>query len=351
MDKGKMIAVVAALLLTACAGEQGELPPELWIQQELGTRAEFQDLFFLDEQRGFIVGGGINIQGGILGRTDDGGRTWKFDSGLTSPSGRATSFHLNGVWFVNERTGFIVGDGFQILRTRDGGEHWHRISSGRVWAHLRDLQFVDDQYGWAIGSGGMVRTEDGGETWRGPLKLDPDAKKPQDAAGQAVSFVDRYRGWLVGRHGLIRYSNDGGESWVVQEAPESEKPHLWGVDFVNYNEGWAVGEGGTILHTADGGKSWERQNSSVLDTLMDVAFIDRKRGWVVGFERTGGTAVVLWTTDGGTAWSTQARVGSEEIRSIFVLDERHAWAVGRQQRRGPDDRSQQLLRYEVASAD
>ncbi len=342
-------AFLATVLLSACAVDMEEEPSERWVVQELGTQAAFRDVFFLDEQRGWIVGGGINIEGGILGSTTDGGRTWKFESGLTRPSRRATSFHLNALWFLDERTGFIVGDGFQILRTRDGGIQWHRVpSETRVWAHLQDLQFVDDTHGWAIGGGGLVRTKDGGETWQGPLVLDPEDQNRSTTQGQALSFVDPHRGWLVGKHGLIRHSSDSGESWELLKEPRSENADLWSVDFVDCREGWAVGDNGTILHTADGGKGWERQNSGVRDTLMDVDFLDENRGWVVGFERDIGTAVVLWTADGGETWSEQARVGSEEMRSIHVLDERHAWAVGEQQRRGPDDGSQQLLRYEVA---
>ena len=68
-------------------------------------------------------------------------------------------------------------------------------------------------------------------------------------------------------------------------------------------------------------------------------------------EARDGTAVVLWTSDGGKSWSEQARVGSESMFSIHVLDDRHAWAVGAQQRRGPDDGSQKLLRYEVVAAE
>jgi len=345
-------AFLACALLAACAAETEEGPPEPWVVQELGTRAEFRDVFFLDEQRGWIVGGGIQIKGGILGSTTDGGGTWSFDSGIARPSSRATSFHLNAVWFLNERIGYIVGDGFQILRTIDGGRQWHRVrSAGQVWAHLRDLQFVDGTYGWAIGNGGLARTVNGGETWDGPLLLDPEGEKTSRTRGQALSFVDRNYGWLVGKHGLIQRSNNGGESWELLEEPKSEKPDLWGVDFVSTRKGWAVGDNGTILRTVAGGKSWKRQDSGVRDTLMDVDFLDEKRGWVVGFERENGTAVVLWTSDGGKTWSEQARVGSEEMRSIYVLDERHAWAVGEQQRRGPDDGSQKLLRYEAAEAE
>jgi photosystem II stability/assembly factor-like uncharacterized protein len=345
-------AFLACVFLAACTAEKEELPPERWVVQELGTRAELRDVFFLDQQRGWIVGGGIQIDGGILGTTSDGGRTWSFDSGIARPSPRATSFHLNAVWFLNERTGFLVGDGFQILRTRDGGRQWHRVSSPfRVSAHLRDLQFVDGTHGWAIGIGGLVRTADGGETWEGPLMLDPAAEDRSAARGQALCFVDPQQGWLVGKHGLIRRSRDGGESWELLAEPTSEKPDLWGVEFVDARRGWAVGDRGTILQTTDGGRGWERQSSGVRDTLMDVDFLDGNRGWVVGFERKNGTAVVLWTSNGGESWSEQARVGSEEMRSVYVLDERHAWAAGQQQRRGPEDGSQKLLRYEVVAGE
>jgi len=347
-----IVAFLATVLLSACAVENKEAPSDRWVVQELGTRAAFRDVFFLDEQRGWIVGGGINIAGGILGSTTDGGRTWNFESGLTRPSRRATSFHLNAVWFLDERTGIIVGDGFQILRTEDGGIQWHRVPSDtQVWAHLQDLQFVNDTHGWTIGNGGLARTVDGGRTWRGPLMHDPDDKNSSVTRGQALSFVDPDRGWLVGKHGLIRRSSDGGESWELLVAPRSEQADLWGVEFVDGHEGWAVGHNGTILHTVDGGKTWERQDSGVRDTLTDVGFLDGSRGWVVGFERVNGTAVVLRTADGGETWSEQARIGSEEMRSIHVLDERHAWAVGEQQRRGPDDGSQGLLRYEAAGTE
>jgi photosystem II stability/assembly factor-like uncharacterized protein len=354
--RGLITAFLACVLLAACGVEEKEdkieAPPERWVVEELGTRAEFRDVFFLDEQHGWIVGGGVNITGGIIGTTVDGGRTWRFDSGIARPSPRAGSVHLNAVWFLDRHRGFIVGDGYQILRTRDGGKQWHRVPAAvGVWAHLHDLEFVDDTHGWAIGDGGLARTVDGGETWRGPLMLDPEDESPSATRGQALSFVDPYWGWLVGKHGLIRFSNDGGQSWELLAEMKSENPDLWAVEFVDYRQGWAVGARGTILHTTDGGKSWQRQSSGVRDTLTDVDFSDENRGWVVGFERDNGTAVVLRTSDGGESWTEQARVGSEEMRSIYVLDERHAWAVGQQQRRGRNDGTQKLLRYEVVETE
>jgi len=342
--------IIAGLFLVGCAEED---PADPWVVQELGSHAELRDVFFLDAQRGWVVGGGHDIGGGILGSTTDGGRTWNFKSAIAQPSRRALSFHLHAVWFLDERNGFIAGDGFHILRTVDGGEHWHRLSPARGgWAHLLDLQFVEGRYGWAVGPGGLARTVDGGETWKGPLVTDLTKKPVRYTTGQALHFVDRHRGWLVGKAGMIRSTTDGGESWTRTTGPETwGSPDLWGLDFADDRHGWAVGDRGTILHTADGGKTWNRQASGVGDTLMDVDFIDASTGWAVGFERAGGSAAVLHTTDGGTTWIEQRRVASEAMRAVFVLDERHAWAVGEQQRRGADDGSQKLLRYEVVESE
>jgi photosystem II stability/assembly factor-like uncharacterized protein len=340
---------LALSLLAGCAANEAPEPPERWTEIPLGTRAEFRDIFFLDADRGWMVGGGINIEGGIIGSTTDGGRTWSFKSGITQPSSRATSFHLNAVWFVDGRTGFIAGDGFHILRTVDGGEHWHKLPTGRkVWAHLSDIQFVDRDNGWAIGSGGLARTTNGGDSWRGPLQVDPEAGDTNRVVGTALHFADRERGWLVGQFGLIRLTTDGGMSWHRVSGPQaSEEPDLRGLDFADERHGWAVGEGGTILHTSDGGVTWRPQASGVYHNLMDVDFVDASRGWAVGFDRRTGGSVIIRTTNGGATWEAQALVQSEALLALSVLDERHGWAVGQQERRGPDEGSQKLLRYEV----
>ncbi len=145
-------AFLTAVLLSGCAGELPE-PTERWVVEDLGTQAEFRDVFFLDARNGWIVGGGHNIEGGIIGRTTDGGRTWTYRSGIAKPLRQPGGLHLNAVWFHDLTTGFIVGDRHHLLRTIDGGEHWHKVSRNTgIWAHMRDLQFVDKEYGWAIGT-------------------------------------------------------------------------------------------------------------------------------------------------------------------------------------------------------
>jgi photosystem II stability/assembly factor-like uncharacterized protein len=70
---------------------------------------------------------------------------------------------------------------------------------------------------------------------------------------------------------------------------------------------WGVGDRGLILASEDGGISWKVQESGVTCPLRDICFIDRMRGWAVGYivqpfsQRAMG--IVLVTTDGGKKWN------------------------------------------------
>lgn len=328
------IVLLSVVLAAACGGDRGG-----WTVQELGTDVEIRDVFFLDARRGWIVGGGHNVEGGFLGSTEDGGRSWRFRSGIVRPSPRARLFHLNAVRFLDAGEGFIAADRGLILRTVDGGESWHPVHrERRAGAHLFDLQFVDGQHGWAAGRF-LLRTSDGGSTWHRPL---PGAAGASFSS-RAIHFLDRRRGWAVGDFGQVLHTEDGGETWnPVGEPPASGRPDLLALDFAGFEQGWIVGEGGTILHTADGGRSWSAQSSGTAALLTGVDFVDASRGWAVGFERQEGTSIVLHTADGGARWRPQLEVEGEELWALFFTDDRHGWAVGQRVRPA----SQKLLRYE-----
>ena len=99
-----IIVAISLFILVGCA-EQPPEPAERWVVEELGTLAEFRDVFFLDPLNGWIVGGGHNIEGGILGRTTDGGRTWTFRSGRLEMCALASSSRSSRnsarAWFIS----------------------------------------------------------------------------------------------------------------------------------------------------------------------------------------------------------------------------------------------------------
>ena len=169
-----------------------------WSLARLNSNAVRVGLGFTDSQRGWIA----STQGGIW-HTMDGGTTWESQGGIDG--------NINGLFFLDERNGWISG--------------WRGKDSG-----LRFAKFLTD--------GVVARTDDGGTSWT----------RYETGTGQLlwdVAFVSPEEGWSVGASGTIVYSSDGGVQWKQQASGSTAS--LRAVAFVGTDAGWAVGESGVIL--------------------------------------------------------------------------------------------------------
>lgn len=190
---------------------------------------------------------------------------------------------------------------------------------------IRDIQFLDNDIGWAVGivgsiseiSGYIINTSDGGKNWSMVLL--------SSRALGSIDFVDNSNGWAVGGFGLILHTTDGGSSWQTQPTPAvADSVDLWDVDFWDISSGWAVGVEGTIMHTIDGGNSWLYQNSGVISALSGVHSVSPSQAWVVGHK-----GVILHTVDSGSTWTAQSSGITSDLWSVYFVDENLGWAVGK----------------------
>ena len=129
------------------------------------------------------------------------------------------------------------------------------------------------------------------------INLNPFDQPPGNTL-YAVDFVDCQYGWAVGQWGIVLHTSDGGMTWEVQQN-HTMGSGLKSVDFVDRFHGWIVGENGFILRTNDGGQSWEEAESPTRWDLNDVIFLDTAKGWAVGY---GG--LLLYADDSGGTWYT-----------------------------------------------
>jgi photosystem II stability/assembly factor-like uncharacterized protein len=364
-------ACILCVLALACSGCARQQPEIRWEALPIGTDASFEDLWFADSLHGWIVGGSYQIDGGLVGRTRDGGLTWEYSSGMFGSTPR---LHVQGVWFLDRSRGFVTTKNGMIYRTQDGGDTWNLVHYGRGSIdHLFDFDFVDERNGFAAGGAGVVRTVDGGANWF-PASGLPPLEARVDA--WAVDFVDTRTGWIAGQHGRLMRTDDGGATWQHAVTPlnRDDQVFLFDIQFLDRDTGWVVGSEGTILHTTDGGATWGRVETGIpgarsehvpeiierragvrdtIDTgqhtpglfLTGVRFVDANRGWVVGYFGYEGRSIVLRTEDAGATWGVEGDVQGEELRALFVLDPDHAWTVGDRNRPGP----QMLLRYRAGS--
>jgi len=132
-----------------------------WQLQTSITDLPLNQVFFSDEQHGWIVGGYFNDEGfqSILLKTNDAGQTWN--------EKRFDKYILNDMYFTDSLHGWAAGEDTSysgmILETTDGGENWIAQLED-LSAPLNGIHFKDG-YGWAVGGNGLVlRTEDG-STW------------------------------------------------------------------------------------------------------------------------------------------------------------------------------------------
>ncbi len=353
-----LLAALLAVSASGCGRKPPAAPPTLWQALPLNTAADFRGIWFVDADRGWIVGGRHDIAGGLIGRTQDGGSTWKYTSGAVSAETFGRGCEFVSVHFFDPQRGVVAGCG-AVITTQDGGESWDQAVSGWGLRWLWTVHFIDDRLGWAIGEGDALVSADAGQKW--------DKFKPADGGtvqGRAIQFLDGNNGWLVGKNAKLMTTGDGGQSWtaVALPLPPGNKPDLRAIYFVDSRHGWVVGEEGTIFNTRDGGATWTMQDTGLADarsaarlekiqtargvqtidagdrtpglTLASVRFIDASRGWLVGHFSHHARSLILHTRDGGASWTVEADISGEELKALYVLDSDHMWAVGARTREG-----------------
>jgi len=259
-----------------------------WRVQRSNTDHALAKVFFLDELRGFAVGGRhreqhLAIQGnqGVILATRDGGESWRR---VFSGEGA----YLCDVCFVGDRVGYAVGEYGVVLKTTDGGEHWRHLANTGTKHWLLTVHFVDENHGWAAGeSGTTIATEDGGESWRRCNAPTTTAPFGFPAEIRSICFLDRRQGWAAGDRGTFLRTDDGGRTWRRQELglpPQvADVVHFNAVRFFDRQQGLAVAEPGTALYrTQDGGRTWRREEGPAETAFYDVCFDPRGDAWAVG---------------------------------------------------------------------
>ena len=117
------------------------------------------------------------------------------------PSGAAEHFDFQALAVrpsteQSQRCWVAGSPGTRVFFSGDGGRTWQVGNTGQTLP-IRDLTFVDDWHGWAVGDLGLIlSTEDGGRTWQrqqsgGPpggagRLLRPCRRSPLGAGGPIV---------------------------------------------------------------------------------------------------------------------------------------------------------------------
>src|SRR5262249_46193413 len=160
------------------------------------------------------------------------------------------------------------------------GSTWTRQQSGTM-AWLRAVYFLDQNRGWAAGSGGtLLETKDSGQTWKNVFAFTKDTLHD-------VYFANENVGWLVAERDVFKLktnddprsyllkTEDGGANWqhVFMSGSDANARLLRAV-FADSQRGWVFGESGVVFATRDGGAHWFPQVCPTKHLLLGGASLD-----------------------------------------------------------------------------
>src|SRR5215813_7544079 len=297
-EKAVVVGYGGKILVTTDGGKSWQAKPS-------GTDFALYNVKFADAQNGWVCG-----QDGLILHTTDGGETWhKQESGISQP--------IFAMSFVDKNHGWAVSEQATYLRTTSGGESWE---AGHIEAStegvseeatlalvdpvLYDIQFLDEQTGWMVGEFGKIyHTTDGGMTWSeqqnsllGHAGID-DALNLPTLFG--VHFLNATEGTAVGLEGKVVKTTDGGKTWAytAEDLAAFDTAPLYAVRLFDDGTGWIVGASGRVLQLRDGDWKNAPLGRPLTTWLRSIDFFNEDNGWIVG-----GYGTILHTTDGGKSW-------------------------------------------------
>lgn len=198
------------------------------------------------------------------------------NNGSWNEQNSGTDKNLNALWFVDINYGWAVGDGGIIIHTSDGGKTWRKQNS-HCPNKIVDVQFVDRLNGWALVEKAndffarVLLTKDGGQTWS-TIKYKTFYNS---MSSRRMFFLDKNTGWICGDFLSVYKTTNGGYTWNEQKRPEISgglKVNLNDIYFLDKNDGWACGDRGHLFHTTNGGTSWQRVNIGETIHLTAITF-------------------------------------------------------------------------------
>ena len=258
---------------------------------------------------------------------------------------------LRDVCFVDENNGIAVGEAGTIIHTSNGGENWTIQSSGTT-LKLNGVYFVDDNNGWVVGgdefskidsvAGGteysvidssvILHTSNAGLTW---VIQNCGSTIPLND----VCFLDNNIGVAVGGYyngdnsdGIILRTTDGGENWITQFIDTGPSYYYFSaVSLVDTNTAVVAGMNGRIFRTTNGGKNWISQELSY-GAFYGVSFMNANIGTIVGchWNDMNQEIIIFRTTNGGNNWVRQVSGMAGELYGVCFTDSINGTAVGQE---------------------
>ncbi|MBL7712562.1 MAG: hypothetical protein JNL13_08870 [Chitinophagaceae bacterium] len=251
-----------------------------------------------------IIGGGTRFERAQVLVSHDKGTSW---SSVQMPEDSKGFF---GSCVAPDNTVYLCGLGLTIAATQDGMATYNYNRVAGPYEFTPALSFGTPDRGVAVAN---IKTDSGLV-----ILFDRDLQfRSFQVFKNALHDVQMFSGrtGIVAGSGLVMKTGDGGQSWTRLPATGDNFTSIAALDS---NRIFVCGLSGSILKTTDGGQSWQRLRNGGDITLpdyqlWDLLFIDELRGYAAGEK-----GLVIYTDDGGRHWSEFDRFTRDNLRFISL---------------------------------
>ncbi len=273
------------------------------------TKDLFEGVCFINENTGMVVGGGsVSYYSQVLMRTTNGGNNWVF---VQTPS---NNMYMNCIKMINQNTGFIGAGNSYLYKTTNGGINWTQSYCETI-SGIWDMYFFDVNSGMAVGGQmGTTRiryTSDGGVNWE-----NRSGGLPYWAFG--LDFTDDYTGYASCQSGVVLKTTNRGLNWSVINTGTSDM--LNDIGFANETTGYVATLQGRILKTTNAGINWT-QTASFGSSMYRIKVFNPLTAATVSF------GFIIYTQDGGASW-IRKRISDHQLFDLFFLNSNTGFVVG-----------------------
>jgi len=202
-----------------------------WTDLSIGSTEEMLCIDFSTTTNGCV-----STEDGIIHHTSDGGDSWTPVSLPISASDRVMDIH-----FINSSTGFGCSYEGVVVKSTDGGVSWSALATTTLTAGTQ-IWFLDETTGFLSRQGSIFKTSNGGLNWT----------EVHDGSGTSIYtmyFYDNtvgYCGGGDGGAGHILRTDDGGETWKEEYCYPSASTVL-GIQMFAPDFGYAAIGNGMVL--------------------------------------------------------------------------------------------------------